>query len=277
MINKYIGRIRTVFSWGAENGITQPAALAELRTLRPLTAGEPGTFDHDERECVPIEVVKITLRYTSPTVATMAQIQTLTGMRPSELCRLTVGDIDQSDSDGWVYVMKKHKTARKTGKKCIVFGKAEQVLLAPYFLGKKAESAVFSPRQAMKEHHAERRAERKSKITPSQQERNRQRAENPKQRVGEFYTPAGYGKAIKHAIKAANKAGESIPHWTPYQLRHTAATETSRTLGRDKAQILLTHKTSAMTARYDHSNVDVLKAMAKNRRNPFTKTPAEVQ
>ena len=82
MINKYIGRIRTAFSWGVENGIVDPGTLAKLRILRPLERGEPGTFDHDEREGVPVEVVTITLRYTSPTVPPLSHLPTLQAKRP---------------------------------------------------------------------------------------------------------------------------------------------------------------------------------------------------
>ena len=269
MINKYVGRIRTAFSWGVENGIVDPGTLAKLRVLRPLSKGEPGTFDHDEREGVPIEVVAITLRYTSPTVSAMVQVQTMTGMRPSELCKMTVGDIDQGDHDVWVYILKDHKTARKTGKKSIVFGKEEQKLIAPYLEGKQSGAAVFSPRTAMREHFARRRSDRKTPVPPSQVVRGQRNAGFIDQSINEFYDSNTYREAIENAIKAANKAGENVPHWTPYQLRHTAGTETSRTLGRDKAQVLLTHKSSAMTARYDHSQVAVLKELARNRVNPF--------
>jgi len=276
MINKYTGRIRTAFSWGVENGIVDPGTLAKLRILRPLERGEPGTFDHDEREGAPIEVVAITLRYTSPTVSAMAQVQTMTGLRPSELCKLTVGDIDRSDPDGWVYVLKHHKTARKTGKKkSIVFGREEQKLILPYLIDKKPENAVFSPRTAMREHFTQRRAKRQTPVQPSQVERDKRNVGFIDQSVNEFYDSDTYRKAIEYAIKAARRAGEDVPHWVPYQLRHTAGTETSRTLGREKAQILLTHKTSAMTARYDHSEVAVLKELARNRVNPFAVPPVE--
>ena len=277
MINKYVGRIRTAFSWGVENGMVDPGTLAKLRILRPLERGELGTFDHDGREGVPIEVVRITLRYTSPTVSAMAQVQTMTGLRPSELCKMTVGDIDRSDPDGWVYVMKKHKTARKTGKKSIVLGKEEQALILPYLEGKSLENAVFSPRTAMREHFATRRVNRQTKIPPSQVSRDKRNEGFIDQNYHEFYDSDSYREAIQNAISAANKVGENVPHWTPYQLRHTAGTETSRTLGRDKAQTLLTHKSSAMTARYDHSQVAVLKELAKNRVNPFATASIEKQ
>ena len=220
MINKYVGRIRTAFSWGVENGIVDAGTLAKLRELPPLRRGEPGTFDHDEREGVPIEIVTITLRYASPTVSAMAQIQGMTGLRPGELCKMTVGDIDRSDPDGWVYVLKDHKTARKTGKKSIVFGKEEQVLLTPYLADKKPEEAVFSPRTALQEWYAKRRESRKTKIPPSQAARDERNAGFIDQSVNEFYDSNTYREAILNAIKAANRAGENVPHWTPYQLRH---------------------------------------------------------
>ena len=269
MINKYVGRIRTVLSWGIKDGLVDPNTVAKLRLLPPLERGEPGTFDHDDREGIPYDVIKTTLRYASPTVSAMAQVQCMTGMRPGEPCKMTVGDIDQSDPDVWIYTMRKHKTARKTGKKVIVFGKAEQELIAPYLIGKKPENAVFSPRTAMQEWYAKRRENRKTKVPPSQIARDKRNEGFIEQNVNEFYDPNTYREAIKNAIIAANKAGENVPHWTPYQLRHTAATETSRTLGKDKAQALLTHKSSAMTARYDHSQEEVLKELARNRRNPF--------
>ena len=269
MINKYIGRIRTALSWGVENGLVDPGTVAKLRVLRALPEGEPGTFDHDPREDVPADVVRITIKYAPPTVSAMIQIFGMTGLRPSELCKLTVGDIDRSDPDGWEYTLKKHKTSRKSGKKVIVFGKPEQELLAPYLIGKSPENAVFSPRTTEKERNAVRRANRKTKISPSQAERDRQRAENPKNRTGEFYNVRSFLSAVKSAITAAKRAGENVSDWTSYQLRHFAGTETSRVHGKDKAQALLTHKTSAMTARYDHSDVAVLKDLAKKRVNPF--------
>ena len=68
MINKYVGRIRTALSWGVENGLVDPGTVAKLRVLRALPEGEPGTFDHDPREDVPADVVRITIKYAPPNV-----------------------------------------------------------------------------------------------------------------------------------------------------------------------------------------------------------------
>jgi len=78
----------------------------------------------------------------------MVQIQWLTGMRPSEVFNMRVSDIDRSRKNGlWYYVPGSHKTEEHIGKKPIPLGKPEQKLIAPYLIGKKPESAVFSPRR----------------------------------------------------------------------------------------------------------------------------------
>jgi integrase len=151
-------------------------------------------------------------------------------------------------------------------------GKPEQELLVPYLEGKKSEEAVFSPRTAMAEHHAERRANRKTKLSPSQAARNAKRAAKPTTRLNEFYTRDAYRNAIKHAITKGNKVlpeGEKIPHWFPYQLRHTAATETDLIHGDAGAQALMGHRTVNTTKRYSKAQLMQREALARNRRNPF--------
>ena len=142
----------------------------------------------------------------TPTVAAMVQVQRLTGMRPSEVCRMVAGDIDTTrDPELWYYVPGKHKTEEYIGKKAIPLGKPEQKLIAPYLEGKKPTEAVFSPRTAMQEWNSERRANRKTKIQPSQQERNQRRAENHTDRIGEFYDRDSYRQAVEYAIRKGNK------------------------------------------------------------------------
>jgi hypothetical protein len=62
----------------------------------------------------------------------MVVIQYLTGMRPSEVFNMRVGDIDRSRRNGlWYYVPGSHKTEEHIGKKPIPLGKPEQDLIAP--------------------------------------------------------------------------------------------------------------------------------------------------
>jgi len=272
-INDRIRRIVKIFTWGVEEEYVSAGVALALKAVKPLQEDHAGTFDHEDREPVPDHVVLRTLLFLPPTVAAMVQIQRLTGMRPSEVCNMRVGEIDKTtDSEIWYYRPPTHKTKKKTKQnKVVPLGKHEQKLLAPYLEGKKPEQAVFSPRTAMAERNMVRKANRKTKITPSQKAKNEARAAKPRE-YKEFYNKDSYHMAIKHAIAKGNKvlpAGEKIPHWFPYQLRHAAATDTENTDGLDKAQALLGHKTANMTKRYAKAQLAIAESLARNRRNPF--------
>jgi len=272
-INKHIGRIIRIFAWGVEEEIVAPNVVAALRAVKNLQRGEQGTFDNPPRQEVSDEVVKWTLPFMPPTVVAMVQLQRITGMRPSEIYRVTVGDIDQTRApELWYYTPPNHKTKRFIGEKPIPLGKPEQELLVPYLAGKTAEASVFSPRQAVRERREHQRTERKSKLTPSQRERDRRRAKHPAEKIGDFYDKHSYRQAIEHAICKGNKTlpdGEKIPHWTPYQLRHAAGTAVEKTEGLDKAQALLGHRTANITKRYAHGQLAIAEEMARKRVNPF--------
>ena len=205
----------------------------------------------------------------------MVKLQRITGMRPSEIYRMTAGDIDKSkEQDGlWHYVLKIHKTEKRVGcVKVVPLGKPEQALITPYLANKTADESVFSPRCASLERRERQRTERKTKLTPSQQERDRRRAKNPADKTGNFYDKHSYRKAIEHAIRKGNKIlqeEQKIPHWTPYQLRHSAGTEAEKMGGLDNAQALLGHKTANVTKRYAHGQLTIAESMARERRNPF--------
>jgi integrase len=272
-INKHIARIIRIFAWGVEEEYVHTTIVAALREVKNLQRGEQGTYENPPRTEVPDEVVKLTLPFLPQTVAAMVQLQRITGMRPSEIYRMTVGSIDQSrDPELWYYTPKSHKTERFIGEKPIPLGKPEQALIAPYLMGKSAGRSVFSPQQAVLERRERQRAERKTKVSPSQRERDKQRAENPAEKIGEFYDKNSYRKAIEHAIRKVNKTlpvDEQIPNWTPYQLRHAAGTAAEKAEGLDKAQALLGHKTANVTKRYAHGQLTIAEQMARKWINPF--------
>jgi len=273
-INDYTRRIIRIFQWGAEEELVDPSMAIALKTVKSLRKGEQGTFDRPPRQNVPDDVVRRTLPFfSSPTVSAMVQTQRLTGCRPSEIFNMRVGEIDTTrDSELWYYTPGSYKTGHFVGAIEFPLGKPEQDLIAPYLVGKRPEQAVFSPRTAMQEKSKRQRAERKSKLTPSQRERDRQRAEKPASDVGEFYDKDSYRRAVEYAIKKANRhlpEGEKVPHWTPYMLRHSAATATELSDGEEDAQALLGHTQSSTTKRYIKSQLTRREALARNRRNPF--------
>ena len=258
--NILMGYIRAMLKWGVLRKLVSTQVYGEAKLIPALKQGKTRAYEKPEVEPVPDEVVRRTLPFMSPTVATMVQVQRLTGMRPSEVCRIRVGDIDKTRSNGLWYYSPKHKTERHIGKKPIPLGKPEQDLIAPYLVGKKPSEAVFSPRTAMEEWHAERRANRKTKISPSQLERNKKRAKKPsKRQPGEFYNRNSYRVAVLNAITKGNKIlpdGAKIPHWSPYQIRHSAGTAAEQEVGLDKAQALLGHSSAETTKRYAHGRLD---------------------
>ena len=274
MVNSYTARIVRIFAWGVEEELAKTDVKA-LREVKNLRKGEPGTRDNAPREDVPDAIIERTLPFMFPTVAAMVQVQRLTGMRPGEVIKMRVGEIDRSRDNGlWYYIPESHKTEEHIGKKPIPLGKPEQELIAPYLVGKKPSAAVFSPRTAMEEWKTERRANRKTKIPPSQQERDRKRAENPTDRVGDFYDSDSYRQAVEYAITKGNKVlpeGETIPDWTPYQLRHTAATAIELEHGLDEAQAQLGHTSANMTKRYSKAQLTQREKLARKRVNPFAK------
>jgi len=132
-INKHVGKIIRIFAWGVEEEYVQPSIVAALREVKALRKGEQGTFESPPREDVPDSAVRRTLPFLSPTVGAIVQVQRLAGMRPSEVLRMTVGDIDRTrDPELWYYTLSSHKTEQYIGKKKIPLGKPEQELIAPY-------------------------------------------------------------------------------------------------------------------------------------------------
>ena len=272
IVNRCTNSIISIFAWGVENDLVQETTWRALKAVKPLQEGSSETFDYEEREPVPDTVIRRTLPFLPPTLRAMVQLQRILGMRPNEIFKMRVGDIDTTKENGlWYYVPGSYKTSRFVGKIVFPLGEPEQELIAPYLKGKKAEQAVFCPRTAMEERNAERRANRKTKISPSQAARDKARAAKPS-RYSEFYNRDSYRQAIEHAIEKGNRQlpdDEKIPHWFPYQLRHTASTVAELEHSDEDAQALLGHRNVNMTKRYTHTQLERREKLARNRCNPF--------
>jgi integrase len=283
-INGHMTQLVRIFSWGCEEELVSPSTAGALKMIKPLPKGEPDTFDHPKRRNVSDEVIRRTLPFLSATVASMVMLQRLLGCRPAEIFNMRVGEIIQNtDSELWYYIPGHHKCERYYSDvdedKIIPLGKPEQALLIPYLEGKQPDSAVFSPRQAVQEKKVQQRLVRKSKLTPSPREREQISAANPPQ-YSEFYNKDSYRRAVEYGIEKANKNlsdGETpIPRWTPYSLRHQAATALAKGKDGDKlAQALLDHSSLSTTRRYMHERLEQRKELARQRVNPFAESSGE--
>jgi integrase len=258
-INRQVGRVRRIFKWAAGEELVPPTIHQSLACLPGLQRGRTSARESDPVQAVADDVVDATLPYLSRVVRGMVQFQRLTGCRPGEVCGLTRSQIDTSGAV-WVYRPTHHKTAWRGKAKAIPIGPRAQKLLEE-FPTARPEDAVFSPKAAVVEFHAERTANRKSPRYPSHMKRNATKRKKP---LGEdqaaAYNTQAYEHAISRAIRIANAAGcrnpeygpalPQIPHWAPNQLRHRFATEARRLFGIEAASTVLGHSQLSVTEMY---------------------------
>lgn len=265
--NKLTGLIKTAFSWGVNKEIVPASVYQTLRCLKPLMKGQTDAHEGDEVEAVPDEVVLQTLPYLPPIIADMVKVQRLAAMRPNEVCRMKVGEITKM-ADVWIYNPPIHKNTWRGHEKHVPLGKEEQAILAPRMAEKKPTDPVFSPLEAILEHQKQRAESRKTKVQPSQLKRKKRNAANPRYKAGTHYKPKSYAQAIARAIEAANRTlpdDEKIPHWTPYQLRHTGITEIALQHDLETAKAIAGQKSLKVTQGYFHGDVRLAIQSVKKR------------
>lgn len=107
---------------------------------------------------------------------------------------------------------------------------------------------LFSPRRSQAERFEDMRANRKSKVQPSQLDRGK---DKPKKGPGERYKIATYHRAVTIACQ---KAG--VERWHPHQLRHTAGTDFAKAHGWEVARILLGHRSLDTTRIYAEDDIE---------------------
>ena len=206
----------------------------------------------------------------------MIELQRATGARPGEICSLRPSDIDRS-GDVWTYVPADHKTAHLDHDRVIHIGPKGQSVLLPFLL-RDSKSYCFSPQESAEWHRRERFAKR---VTPANQGNtigtNRKRS--PKRAPLDRYEVASYRRAIHRACDDAFPAPEplaqrpnesfrkwrsrltkeqarelaewqSSKRWSPYQLRHAAATQIRKEFGIDAVKATLGHSSVNMSGHY---------------------------
>jgi len=270
MVNDYTTMLIRIFVWGADEEIVDQSVAGALKLIKHLPKGEPGTFDNPKRRNVSDEIIRRTLPFLSATVAAMVRLQRLLGLRPSEVFKMRAGDIirDTPDSRLWYYVIGHYEMQQQADQrvyhnghrkvqhkrqqdyeaedemKIIPLGLPEQKILAPLLEGKRPEQAVFSPKAVSKS-----------------------------DRVGEFYNRTSYRNAVQRAIRRANRkipeGQKPIPMWSPYQLRHQAATALDKIKGGAEASAQLDHASMSTTKIYIHERLETRKGLALTRVDPF--------
>jgi len=224
-INYYTHVVRQVFKWGVAEGYVAAGVWQALLAVDGLRRGR--TAVRESKPVLPVldEVIDRTLPHMPAIVADMTRVQRLTGMRPGELCAMTMGELEMVGKV-WVYRPTHHKTEHHGKDRTVVIGPRAQLVLRRY-LHTDLSSPVFrSPRTGIDG--------------------------SPRP-----YTEAAYRRAIN---RACTQAG--IPSWAPNQLRHTRATELRREFGLDAAGAVLGHSKLETTQIYAERSVELAAKVA---------------
>ena len=216
-INEKIGEIVRVFKFGVSHELVEANQLVSLESLEPLRHGQ--AREGEKRQPADLTDVLETLNHTSSIVRGICLTLLATGMRPSEAMTMRPADIDTSSSP-WIYRPLHHKTEAYTDK-AIPLPMQLQTVLSP-FMNREPDAYLFSPSES--------------------------REELGKRGIaGEHFTKDSLNRHIRRVCEA-----NSINRWTPYQLRHLAATEIAKTVGKDAATAALGHLSGKVTEGYIH-------------------------
>ena len=238
-INAYAGHIKRTFKWAASNEMVSVTVYQSLCTLSGLRRGRGVGKDPAIRMPAPLEDVEKTLLHLSSPIKAAIRLMLYTGARPTEVLKLKRGDIDDN-GDVWTAVIREHKTNYRGKQRRLFFGPRAQAVLRPFLL-RPDDKYLFSPREAQRERDLERRT------GPGRRPNQKPNIKKTDREIGECYEHAGLNRAIARVCEQ-----HGIPKWTPYQLRHLAATTIEATADLETASAILGHSGLNITQVYVH-------------------------
>src|SRR5262249_51253607 len=161
-----------MFKWAAGRKLVPLSVHQALDTVEGLRAGRSAAGETAPVKPVSQGVVDATRPHLTPQVAAMVRLQLLTGMRPGE--GIVMRGIDLAVSGPvWQYrpgsdrgAHGGHKTAWRGHDRVILIGPRGQEVLRPW-LRQDGGDYLFQPKEARAAFDAERRANRKTPMTPS--------------------------------------------------------------------------------------------------------------
>lgn len=252
-VNARIGVIKRMFKWAVAQQVVPSDVWYGLAAVDNLRAGEAKA----PKKVTPVsEAAKnAVLEYVSPVVATMIELQWLTGMRSHEVCSMRPKNIDRTGGL-WKYRPAQHKTEHHGHERLIHLGPLAQKLIAP-FIEREEHKRLFTPEESEFWHRHRRTLRRKT----DRRWGNRvgtNRVRQPKRRPGHEFTPSAYRQTIGRGCDMAFKPPPELEgtererwvkdhRWTPHQLRHAAATRIRKQYGLEVAALLCGHSSAKVT------------------------------
>ncbi len=265
--NHQCRRIIRMFRWAASEELVTAEIYHALKSVPGLRKGMAAVRESPGIRPVPVEFVNASLPYMPPPVSAMVRLQLLSGCRACEITVMRTCDLDVS-GDVWLYrpgsdkgPHGEHKNSHHGKERVIALGPQAQEVLRSW-LRTELEAYLFCPAEAEEVRAKERRAKRKTPMTPSQ--RKRTRAKRRARPVGERYTSQSYSRAIARACGKANReSGKPVPVWTPSQLRHTTATDLRRKFGLEACKVILGHSNVETSQLYAERDLNAAIEVAK--------------
>ena len=238
-VRQYVALVRKCLKWAGVAGRVPSALAAALADVPPPPRGS--VREARVRAGVELGQLEAALGRITSRAGVVLRLLWLTGARPSELCRLKVGDVQTSGvvkphkgpavdlGDLWAAVLDKHKTAARGAERVIFFGPQSRALLAPLLAGRSADRPLLTTA------------------------------------TGTAYTPHEVANRLRRACVRAE-----LPPISPYLLRHSAAervqAEFSAAIpgaGYLAAQAFLGHRVKGVTSGYSGSDLTTAAAVAR--------------
>jgi integrase len=259
-INRRIRIIVRAFKWAVGEEFISPSVYEALRAVPGLSEGRCEARESEPVGPVPDADVEAVLPYVSRQVRAMMELQRYSGMRPGEVCSVRTADIDTT-SQTWWYCPHSHKVEHHGIERRIALGPKAREILGPWLKPDRPEAYLFSPAEAEAERIATMRANRKSKVQPSQQDR---RGPKRTKKPGSVYTTDSYRQAIHYGVAKLNRARAKedeprkppIEPFHPNQIRHLAADEINREFDPNTARVILGHRSVRTTEIYMRQDWD---------------------
>ena len=255
-VNEHVQRVCLAFRHAVSLELVPESIHAALGTLDALVPGEDADLRESENvEAVLLEDVLRVLPFLSAELAAIVRLMLYTASRPDELLALRPMDILQSSGE-WVALPVQHKNKHRGHTRKIPLSTAAMEVLAPFIKGKLPTAFLFSPAEAERRRHQRRTDARRTPEgyghSPGDSDRTREGRETLRA-PGSCYTPASFRRAVQRACEKAEeivtrkadakaekakecdkeeareeakaiKKAERERRFTPYQLRHAAAT-----------------------------------------------------
>jgi integrase len=225
--NQQTGVVRRLFRWGVEHELIPSSVYEALRAVRDLPAGRTEARDRPPVGPAPDTSINAILPLLPKPLAAVVRLMRATGARPAEILCLRQRDIDRS-AEPWIYNVppEVYKSSHANKKRFVLLGPIARQVLSPWLASRHRDTEYLF---AAPEGRWGRR--------------------NP------HYSLSALESAIRSACV---KAG--VPHFTPNQIRHTAATSLRKHFGIDAARAILGHGSARMTEVY--AEMDINKARA---------------